>query len=872
VAVTCVVAAVASASQVPTVVSTPFEFYGFQPGSDRKLLDYGQLTEYLEMAASASPRLEMREIGRTESGRPMYVLFISSDKNIARLDGLREINRRLALDVTMSEEELDRLVADGRVFVLAANSMHASEVGPAQSVPLLVHELATSQDPQVLDWLDQVVLMVVPTQNPDGLQMTADYYRSTVGTIYEGTSLPGVYNKYVGHDNNRDFVTLSQSETRAVSALFSTEWFPHVLLDKHQMGRTGPRYFVPEYHDPIAVNIDEDLWYWSDVFGSTMAKDLGRAGLQGVASHWAFDEYWPGATTTSHWKGVISLLTEAASCALATPVYVESNELQVWGKGLSEYKKGVNMPDPWDGGWWRLGDIVRYELTTMRSALAISTAHREELLRFRNQLSRREVERGRTEAPFHYIFPAKQHDADALDRLADLLESHGVTVTELAADVEVDGRRFREGDVVVSLDQPYRAFIKEVLETQRYPVRRYTPGGQVIRPYDVTSWSLPLHHGVAAHEVNSAGSEFATRPRSAQPREPVVLDDGDWGVAVSTRDNLGFKAVFAALADGLTVQRTRTGTTVGETRFAAGSFLISGKAAKIRSVLDRVPVQATMLSEQPKLATVDVATPRVALVETFFHHMDAGWTRFILDRYGVPHSVLRPGEIEESDLAKNFDVLVLPDTDPDILTKGRRKRGDRYDPGDMPPEYRKPISAKGFAEIRAFLDAGGTVVSWRRSTGLFLTGKLADGTDENPGLHLPARDLSQQLEDKGLYVAGSLLRMDLTSDHPVTWGMPKQAAVFSRGTPVFATSLPIHDTDRRVLGVFPETDILLSGYAEHLELLAERTALVWLRKGSGQLVLFGFSPQFRASTPATFKLLFNSLLLPPADDRAFRPK
>jgi hypothetical protein len=684
--------------------------------------------------------------------------------------------------------------------------------------------------------------------------------------------LPGVYNKYVGHDNNRDFVALSQSESRAVSALFSTRWYPHVLLDKHQMGRTGPRYFVPEYHDPIAENIDEDLWYWSDVFGSTMAKDMGRAGLQGVASHWAFDEYWPGATTTSHWKGVISLLTEAASCKLASPVFVEPNELSVWGKGLSEYKKSVNMPDPWPGGWWRLADILDYELVTMRSALAISASHRSELLRFRHDLSRREVEKGRTQAPYHFIFPREQHDATALAGFVDLLELHGVAVTELAEDKVVDGRAFTEGDVVVSLAQPYRAFIKEVLEVQRYPVRRYTPGGEIIRPYDITSWSLPLHMGLAGYEVRSAETDLETRPLGQVVGRTPALGPQFWGVAISARDNAGYEMVFAALAKGLDVARIRTAETIADRRFPAGSFLISGAAGPIRDLVSQHPVPMAVVSAEPEVATVPIQAPRVAVVETFFHHMDAGWTRFILDQYGVPFSVLRPGDIETAELAKSFDVLIFPDTDPDLLRRGRRKRGDSYDPGDMPPEYRKPISAKGRAEIAAFLEAGGTVVSWRRSVGFFLEGPMAEGDDEDPGLRLPARDISKDLADKGLYVPGSLLRLELLPDHPVTWGMPERTVAFSRGSPVLATSIPILDTDRRVVGTHPEHDVLVSGHADHAELLARRSALVWLRKGAGQLVLFGFQPQFRASTPVSYKLLFNSLLLPPADDQALRPE
>ncbi len=858
-------AVAAGASQVATAVVTPEEYLGFRPGTDRKLLDYDQLTEYLHLVADGSPRVQMEEIGHTGMGRSLFVVFISTEGNLARLEELRAINRRLALEPDIPDEELDRLVRDGRVFVLVANSMHADEVGPAQSVPLLVHRLATTEDPAVVEQLSEVVLMVIPTQNPDGMQMVVDNYESSLGSPYEGGSLPGVYNKYVGHDNNRDFVNLSQPEAQAISRLFSTEWFPQVLLDKHQMGLAGPRYFVPEYHDPIAVNIDEDLWYWSDVFGSTMAKDLGKAGLRGVASHWVFDEYWPGATTTSHWKGVISLLTEAASCKLATPVFVEPSELRVNGKGLAEYKKSVNMPDPWPGGEWRLGDILQYEIVSMESALRISADHREELLRFRNRLSRQEVERGRSEPPYSFVLPAKQHDTDALAEVVDLLIEHGVEVSQLTDRTEISGRVFQGGDVVIRLDQPYRAFVKEVLETQRYPVRHYTPGGKVIRPYDITSWSLPLNFGVECFEINVRSPELEVRlqdlPAGLGSRERVVVPADSWGVALTADNNLSFRTVFGAFGAGLQLKRMLAPIVVGGTALPAGSFILTGGTKGLQTVLDKTNPQAVVLSQSPEVETTVVTLPRVAVVETSFHDMDAGWTRFLLDSYGIDFTVLRPGDIRDADLAGRFDVVIFPDSDKEVLTEGRDKWGDRYRPSDLPPDFRRPIGSEGMVRLRSFLAAGGTVVSWGESTALFLDGlKTSEPDDE--GLQLPARDVAEDLADEGLYVAGALVTTELVQDHPLTWGMADRTVVFSRGSPVFATSIPVLDTDRRVIATFPEEGILASGYAEEVELLGGRPAAVWLRSGSGQLVLFGFNPQYRASTPVTYKLLFNAMLLP----------
>ncbi len=712
--------------------------------------------------------------------------------------------------------------------------------------------------------LNDVVLMMVPCHNPDGMDMVVEHYREYVGTKYEGSRLPRVYHKYVGHDNNRDFVTLTQEDTRVIAALYSTEWYPQVMVEKHQMGSTGPRYYVPPNHDPIAQNVDEGLWTWSAVFGSNLSRDMAADGLQGVASHWVFDDYWPGSTETSIYKGVISFLTEAASCRTATPVFVEPTELSVRGKGLAEYKKGVNLPDPWPGGKWSLGDIVAYELSSMNSILATASRHRAEILEFRNDLCRKEVEKGRTEAPYYFVIPQEQRDPGELVALVRLLERHGVEVDRLTGEVVVGDHHFASGDIVVRLSQPYRTFVKEVMESQRYPERHYTPGGELISPYDITSWSLPLHMGVRSIQVD-------TRSKTLEALlEPVMggdlstdptLPDNVWAIAYPSTSNQSYKAVFAAFEAGLEVGRFTH--PFGE--LPAGSFVIQAGSAsrqKLRRVVDQASIKPRIFESEITVVSMPVRMPRIGLVETHFHDMDAGWTRYLFDTYGINFKVLHPEDIEGADLKGEFDVIVFPDASKDVLTKGKYKRYDRYVSNDYPPQFRKPISKKGRGKLTEFITGGGVVVSWGRSTGLFTEGlPLPKSGEESETLELPVRDVSERL--KGVSVPGAFLAVDLIPDHPLTWGMPEKAGAFSRGTPVFGTSIPVLDTDRRVIGIYPERDLLLSGYIEGEKELQNRPTMVWVRAGKGQIVLFGFRPQFRGATPATFKLVFNSLLLPP---------
>ena len=862
-------AAAVMATEMPP--PTPESFFGFTPGADRKLLDYGQLVEYLLKLDDASPRLKMSREGQSPLGRDMYALFISSPSNIDNLARLREINRRLALEPDLPAEERDRLVAEGRVFVMVTLSMHSEEVAPSQMLPLFAYQVAAERDLALLGDLEKAVLLVVPCHNPDGMDMVVENYRKHLGTPYEGSDLPGLYHKYVGHDNNRDFVTLTQSDTRVVNRLFSRDWYPQVLVEKHQMGDTGPRFYAPPSHDPIAENIDEGLWQWQALFGTAMAKDMTLAGLKGVAQHWAFDMYWPGCTETSIWKNVISLLTENASCAVATPLWIEPTELEVHGKGLSEYKKGVNMPDPWPGGWWRLSDMVAYEQVSLRSLLHQAAMNREDLLRFRNELCRREVEKGRTQAPYAFILPARQRDRGELAALVNLLTEHGVRVYRLRAELRVGRQTFAAGDLIIPLAQPYRAFIKEVMERQRYPERHYTPGGEVIEPYDITSWSLPLQRDLEAVTLEIPA---LPPPDQLDPvDEPFVLDppspwpDPLWGFAFTPAENDHYRPVFKALQLGLAVQRLQSPAKIPGGVLPPGTFLIPAAGApreKLAAVADAATTPPVGLAMAPEAVTEPLKPFRLALVESYFHHMEAGWTRYLFDQYAIPYTVVRPGDFEKTDFAKDFDLVLFPGSQKDLLLSGQYKsRGGQYWAPALPPEYTKGIGQKGMARLLELVAKGGIIIAWGDAVNLFLEPlEFKPGEPDSLKLRLPLRDVGEDLAKAGLDVPGSLLEVMLCQDHPLTRGLPSRIGVFSRGRPAFKTSVPQLDTDRRVIASFPEEHLLLSGWAEKEELLGRKAAMVWSRHGKGQFVFYAFNPLFRASTPATYKLLFNALLLP----------
>ena len=853
----------AASGQSSQLILTPAEHFGFKPGTDRMLFDYEELISYLQKLEAASPRLKLVEIGRSPLGKSMFIAFISSEENIRRLDRLKEINRKLALEPNLPESERAVLFDEGKVFVMSTLSMHGDEVGPAQAAPMIAYQLATTQEPQLLKYLDDTVLMMIPTHNPDGMDMVVQHYRKYKGTKYEGSSMPGIYHRYVGHDNNRDYVTLSQEDTRAISRIYSLDWFPHALVDKHQMWVSGPRYFVPPVHDPISENVDAGLWNWTKVFGSQMITDMTEAGLAGVCHSYIFDDYWPGSTETCIWKNVIGMLTEMASVKYATPVFVEPNELAVFGKGLSEYKISINMPLPWPGGWWRLSDMVEYEIASTMSILKTASLYRRQILELRNEVCRREVNRGMTQPPFYYILPQAQLDQSEAVGLVNLLIEHGIRVYRLSQDGVFEGRKFQAGDFVIPLAQPFRPFIKEVMEKQEYPVRRYTPGGEIIKPYDITSWSLPLHRGLKSYEINTRLEAMEGLLQEVKEGFTLKKDiPADFKAAVLVvSNNESFKATFQALRQGLKVERLDTTEKLSGLEIPRGSFLIRFDP-RLKPILEALTVSPLILTESPNFKTTPVRMPRLALVETYFHDMDAGWTRFIFDSYGIPFTVLRPGDFEKTDFSKNYDLVVFPDADKSVLMEGKYKEREEHYLADYPPDYTKGIGKAGLEKLMAFLDGGGKIISWGGSTSLFI-GKLeiVRGPKDKEEFQLPVQDVSQNLQKAGLYCPGALMRTLLVEDHPLTLGLPGEIGVVFNGNPVFTTSIPIFDMDRRVVGKFPEKDILMSGYCEKQETLGNKTSVVWLKKGKGQVILFAFSPIFRASTQAAYKLLFNALLL-----------
>lgn len=443
----------------------------------------------------------------------------------------------------------------------------------------------------------------------------------------------------------------------------------------------------------------------------------------------------------------------------------------------------------------------------------------------------------------------------------NLMQEHGIQLHRLSEELILNNTIFAKGSVVISMAQPFRPFIKEVMEAQEFPVRHYSKDGPMIEPYDITSWSLPLHMGLESFEINEQTDAIHAKLEPILEKEGVnAMISEDAAYAVFPVDqNRSFAIAFQLMDEGFSVYRFESDNASAK----QGSFAIKLTAKnkqEIQNKLNDNRVYAEFTNKKPE-SLIKLNNPKIGLIETWNHDMDAGWTRYIFDIHNISFQVIRPNELKTLDLSA-FDVLVFPSSSKDILLEGKRKdSGGDYMPSRLPPEYAVGMGKEGLKRVMEFVHKGGNVVSWGSSTDLFMGPmKISIGKEEED-FSLPISNIAAQLKKKGLKVSGSSATLDVTLNHPLTYGLEKTAIVFYRGNPVFQTRQPGFDLDRRVIARFPKDDICPSGFMENEELLAKLPAVVWIKKGEGQMAFFAFSPQFRSSTSGVYKFLFNALLL-----------
>jgi hypothetical protein len=815
----------ASEAKIPA----PETALGFKVGEDRKLAKWDQFLAYFGELAKASDRIKLDTLGKTTLGRSFVAATISSPENLRRLDELKEIQRKLSdprLLASASESAIGELIRAGKTIVVITCAIHSTEVGGTFTATELAYKLTSQNTPEVMQILDNVILLLVPSLNPDGTDIVADWYRKTLGTRAEGSAPPELYHHYAGHDNNRDWYAFTQVETQLTVDKILNVWRPQILHDIHQMGGSGARFFVPPYIDPWEPNIDPAITAGVSALGTSVAWEMTSQGKSGIVVNGIFDA-WTPARAYAHYHAGLRILSETASARLATPVEMQFSALRE-GPNYDAKKASWNFPKPWPGGRWTLRNIIDYQSAGAMALLNHAARHRELYLRNFYEISKRAVEA--SDRPYAILLPepelpASLSDAlkrlkeglnrvsgtneekheqsdqvvknitgepstaaeviyyykiEGLDRLLHILRRGGVEVMRASADFTADGKKYAPGAHIIFMKQPYGAFAKTLLESQVYPDLREYPGGPPKRPYDVTAHSLNL--------LMNVNAVFIKEPFNVEARpEPAAVV-----IQSRVRSNAGV---------------------------------------------------------------------RVAIYKNHLPSMDEGWTRWAFDQYRFPYASLRDAEVRAGGLKAKYDAIIIPDQSVNALVNGQPGVGSRASEaseteeritGVYPAEYAGGLGEAGVKALRVFIEAGGTVITFNNASN-FAIEKLG----------APARNVLKGVPARDFYCPGSILRAQLDSSSPLTFGMEKESIAWFETSPAFEITNP---ASARAIARYPESENpLLSGWILGDKLIRGRAAMVEAKIGKGRVILFGFRPQYRAQSLASFPLLFNSILTSKSD-------
>jgi hypothetical protein len=839
------VSAVAQEAEIPS----PEAFFGHAMGADRQLVRWDRLVAYYDTLDVLSDRLVVEQVGQTTLGNPFLVIWASSPENLGRLDEIKRRNDVLADPRGHSQVQIDDAIENGKVVFLQGYGLHSTEVAGTQSAAEVLYHFATRTDDEMMRVLDETVSILVPGMNPDGTNIVTDWYDRWVGTEFEGAGPPELYHHYVGHDNNRDAFMQNTVESQYVAQFLFREWIPQAFIDHHQMGAYTARIYLPPYAEPIRPGGDPLVWREMAWYGAHMAYKMDENDLPGaigaaIYSGWGhFGFHW---ITPFH--NIAGMLTESASARLATPLYVHPDQLQ-GSRQLPEYAEQTTFPNPWEGGWWHVRDIVERQVLATFSPLELAASNRRTVLRNAYNKASRQTQRGAEDEVKGYVIPVDQHDPLTMRKMVNKLLLQGITVDRATRPFEHEGRAYGEGSFFVATAQPKRGVVRWLLGRTFYPDNSYTRDrdGNPIRPYDMSSDNLAEFMGVQVVPVTSPLTVQATRVRALVDPSGTVTAGAN-GYVLDGRLNDSHEAVNRLFTTGASVRRAwRDGE-----GFRQGDFVVSVDAniAVVRQIAEETGVDFQALEVDATASTYPLARQRVGLFQRHYGgNMDEGWTRWLLEDFEFAYSTVDDDEVLRGDLHERFDVIILPADSRQMMVDGRG------DPSDTPPEYRSGFGEDGVAALEAFVENGGTLVTFAQAGDL----PLED-------FDIPVENAVAGMWGNEFWSPGSTLHMSVDNTHPYTYGMPRNAlATYLAGGQVYETIRGAGSADVRRLATYPERDVLQSGWLLGEEAIADKAAIVTVEKGEGSILMLGFRAQHRAQTHGTFKLLFNALQSQPPD-------
>jgi hypothetical protein len=841
-----------AAQQVPA----PSSVFGFNVGADSQLFTYDQSIEYFRRLDAASDYVRLVEVGKTSFGKPWTIALISSPANLARIDEFRRINQRLARPEGLTDDQARALAQQGIPLVDISGGLHASEIAGSQHTPQLAYELVSrAAEPATKEVLDNSILFLWPSINPDGQDIVVNWCRESLAG--RNPAPMELYQKYIGHDNNRDSYMLNVVESRVVARTWR-EWEPQIIYVHHQSSPFPTRIWIPPFADPIGLYAPPIMSRTVNTIGMRIAQELDQTGKSGSVHMLAtFDAYYPGYIDyMPMYQHIASWWTETQGGNCGIPRTSTADQLPADYRALlptSMYNS------PWKEGRWTLKDQVDYMVTASIATLRYAARFREELLYNRYQSGRDAIAMHRASGPYAWIVPQRQRDPAAPVEMLRRLAFLGIRVMQLGATATHDGVAYPAGTWVVPLDQEFAPLVRELLEPQKYP----DMGDDL--PYDAAGWTLPFQMNVNAVEARSPlSTDFraAMRPVEGVPQawgaddqfpfttnamaagivQPASTITGRGSsLALDPAHNNTFRLINQAISGGATVRYAPATGTRGARYLLAGS-----NAQRLDSLAKSLSVSGERMNVARNVPTSAVPT-RIALYKAAPGNMDQGWTEWLLDTHGFKYTLIGPTDIRDGNLGARFDVILMASQG--LTSAGRG--GGRGGAGGGAPAGRGGAPAMTtddstrISNIDNFVRGGGTVVAWNQGTTSLIS-----------SLQLPVRNVVAGVPRQDYFTGVSIMRAVVDTTHPVMAGMPAEADVVVSGSPVFTT---LDGFDGSVLAKYPaEGTLLRSGFLHGEERMRGHAAALDVKRGNGHIILIAFQPQWRGQPQGTFRVVFNS--------------
>jgi hypothetical protein len=850
-------------SQARETVTSPLQQFGANIGDDHFLATNTQFEQYRKKVDEESDRVRLVRIGATEEGRAQWMAVVSSPANLANVDRYREISRRLALAEGLTDEQARALAGDGKAIVWIDGGLHADEVlGPQQLIEVL-YRLASGTDDETLRILQDTIVLLVHA-NPDGHALVGDWYmRESNPSRRTLADIPRAYQKYVGHDNNRDFFLSSQAETININRVLYKEWFPQIVYDHHQTAPAGTVMFAPPFRGPFNYVFDPLIPASIDLLGAAMHARFAAEGKRGVTMRTGatYSAWWNGGLrTTAYFHNQIGLLTETIGSPTPTEIP------RVSGRQLPS----VDLPFPIDPQPWHFRQSIEYSMTANRAVLDAASRYRETLLLNVYRMARNAIEAGSrdswiasphrrsadrdpaTRAPRGYILPANQPDFLTATKFVDALLKAGVIVHRATAPFSVGRAHYPAGSYVVRSAQAFRAHVIDMFEPQDHPDEFAFPGGPPTPPYDIAGWTLAFQMGVKFDRILDAfDGPFEKVDVASLPRGTIGGPAAPAGYLISHHQNDSAIVVNRLLKAGEQVYWLRD-RNAGGTGNGTGAIYVDarpGTAAVLQQAASSTGVSAIGVPSRVAGAALQLRPVRIGLWDQYGGASSSGWLRWIFERYDFPFERVYVQALDAGDLAGRYDVLVLTDE----AVPGR----SRLPAADLPAEYRATTGAltseRTVPRLKEFVDSGGTLILIGDSSGI--AGSL--GVPVTNALVERQADGSTQPPGEIVYVPGSILRVAVDNTTPLGYGFESTVDVVFDRSPVF--HLPAGDSSVHRVAWFADRTPLRSGWAWGQERLAGGVAIADARVGRGRVLLFGPEIAFRAQSHGTFKFLFNGI-------------